>query len=126
MTQRKPSRPNGSPSSDQRLTFLQPYLSREEAFNRGVESAQLLKHEVYNLAYRSAIQGMQDEWMDTKPEEVKKREWLYHKIAGLSAAQTELHSYLVLAQSISNEQQQQENYVQQQNEAAVANQTNYS
>lgn len=109
---------NGKSNKDYtKLTFTTPMLTKQEAYNRGVEAANAMGHPVMNLAVQSCRQSLLEEMAMTKPEEVKKREWLMHQVHGLSAVFAELHGWYQAAAKIEKEAMDTENYTQQQNAA---------
>ena len=79
-----------SKQHSQTLSPSEPQLSAAEILSLGEQAATLLDAPVYNLAHRSVIQNLQDEWMSTQPHEREKREGLYQMIRGLSAISAEM------------------------------------
>lgn len=84
----------------------------EEIKNQGEEAARLLDSPVYNLAHRSVIQNLQDEWMATNPHEREKREGLYHRIQALSTVSEELAVMVSLAKQLDDDALLKESKVQ--------------
>lgn len=52
-------------------------LTGEEIKNLGQQAADLLEAPVFNLAWGSMIQQIQDDWLETEPKEREKRESLH-------------------------------------------------
>lgn len=74
----------------QTIVPSKPQLTAEEILTQGEQASSLLEAPIYNLAHRSVIQNLQDEWMTTQPHEREKREGLYQMIRGLSAISSEM------------------------------------
>ena len=70
----------------------------------GEEAGQLLNSPVYNLAHRSVVQNLQDEWMTTLPHEKEKREGLYQRIQALMAVAEEMAMMVEQARQISDDE----------------------
>ena len=70
----------------------------------GEEASRLLDSPVYNLAHRSVIQGIQDEWMTTLAHEREKREGMYHRVQALAAVAEEMALMVARAQQISDDE----------------------
>ena len=59
------------------LKFLDEPLSLQEQKTLGEQASMLLDSPVFNLAWRSTIQDIQEEWLRTEPKEREKRESLH-------------------------------------------------
>ena len=90
----------------------QPQLSAAEILSLGEQAANLLNAPVYNLAHRSVIQNLQDEWMATQPHEREKREGLYQMIRGLSAISSEMAMMVEKARQMGDDELAQERKLQ--------------
>lgn len=86
--------------------------SSNEVKSQGEAAAELLNSPVYNLAHRSVVQNLQDEWMTTSPHEREKREGLYHRIQALSAVSEELAVMISLAKQLDDDELANESKVQ--------------
>ena len=84
----------------------------DEIRNQGEEAARLLDSPVFNLAHRSVIQNLQDEWMQTNPKEREKREGLYHRVQALSAVSEELAVMISLAKTLDDDELAKESKLQ--------------
>lgn len=100
----KSEKPSGSSDGrKQQLKFTPPVRSKEELLQVGREAAQTLGAPVFNLAYKSTIQGLQDEILNSDPREVQRREYLYTKMQALGQVVAELASYHHIATAISSQ-----------------------
>jgi hypothetical protein len=79
-------------------------LSTQEILAQGEEASKLLDSPVYNLAHRSVIQSIQDEWLSTSPHETQKREGLYQRAQALSMVANEMAMMIVKAQGINDDE----------------------
>ena len=86
--------------------------SAAEMLGQGEEAARLLDSPVYNLAHRSVIQSLQDEWMMTEPREREKREGLYQRIRALSMISSELAMMVEQARMIGDSELARERKLQ--------------
>jgi hypothetical protein len=75
-------------------------LSASEILSQGEEASRLLDSPIYNLAHRSVVQNLQDEWVATSPHETQKREGLYQRIQAVSMVAAEMAMMIARAQSI--------------------------
>ena len=96
-----------SPDSG-KLTMLDVQQSANEILSSGEEAARLLDSPVFNLAHRSVIVNLQDEWISTKAHEREKREGLYQMVRGLSAVSSELAMMVEQAKRVSEDELAQE------------------
>lgn len=94
------------------LHLENPPSTVDEILERGNESANLLNAPVYNLAHRSVIQNLQDQWLLTLPHETNKREGLYMKAVALSEVTLELETMIQAAQGLNISELQKEEYNQ--------------
>ena len=102
---RKSSNKNSSSSPDTsplRMPDVPP--SAEELRRQGEAASQQLESPIYNLAHRSVIMNLQDEWMTTSPHETQKREGLYQQIRGLSAVAGEMAMMVNQAKQIEDDE----------------------
>lgn len=100
----KSERPSTESSSNvKRLKFTPPTLRTEDLKARGQAAAELLNSPVYNLAHRSAVEDLQDQWMDTLPHETQKREYLYQMVQGMGESAKKLAEYVQAAQGLNLE-----------------------
>ena len=74
----------------QTIVPSEPQLTADEIRSQGESAARLLDSPIYNLAHRSVVQNLQDEWMSTSPHEREKREGLYQRIQALSAISSDM------------------------------------
>jgi hypothetical protein len=81
---------DNSKSDKPSLQTTAPILTAQEMLSQGEAAARLLDSPVYNLAHRSVMQNLQDEWMETKVHEKEKREGLFQMVRGLSAVASEM------------------------------------
>ena len=86
------------------LTMQPEQISSQQILSSGEQAATLLDSPVFNLAHRSVVQNLQDEWMATKPHEKEKREGLYQMIRGLSAVSGELAMMIEHAKRVSEDE----------------------
>jgi len=105
-----PRRRNGS---DSRLTLTDAPLTRDEVINRGEKAAQLLGAPVMTLVVQSLVQEIADEWMETDPKEVQKREGLHAESRALARVLNRLASMSGQAMSLSEDVQRAELAAQQ-------------
>jgi len=105
-----PRRRNGS---DSRLTLTDAPLTRDEVINRGEKAAQLLGAPVMTLVVQSLVQEIADEWMETDPKEVQKREGLHAESRALARILNRLASMSGQAMSLSEDVQRAELAAQQ-------------
>lgn len=103
--------PRGTEKS--RLRFTEPARTMEELLSLGEKSAQLLNNPIYVIAHKSAIAEIQDEIIQTRPEEKNRRESLYLEAQALSRGVHRLNAMLNEAQQINLQMQQQEAAAQQ-------------
>ena len=89
-----------------------PSLSAAEILSQGEQASNLLEAPVYNLAHRSVVQNLQDEWMTTQPHERERREGLYQMIRGLSAVSTELAMMIEQARMLTEDEMAKERKLQ--------------
>ena len=87
-------------------------LSAAEILSMGEQAANLLDDPIYNLAHRSVVRNLQDEWMSTSPHESQKREGLYQQIRGLSAVAGEMAAMISQAQQVSDDELTRERKLQ--------------
>ena len=87
-------------------------LSSQEILSQGENASKLLDSPVYNLAHRSVIQNLQDEWMSTSPHETQKREGLYQRVQALSGVANEMSMMIARAQQVSDAELQEERKLQ--------------
>ena len=99
---------NNSAPGKKPLAFTPEPMTRGQAIAHGQEAAQLLNSPVFNLAFESTITDLQKEWLESHPEEVKKREWLYAKAQALGHVALELSGFAREAMRLSEEDMQQE------------------
>ena len=78
----------------------EPMLSVEEILLRGDNAARLLNEPIYQIAFETTVQNIQDDWMRTQPHEREKRESMYHKIVALGEVANELASMVQETQGI--------------------------
>ena len=78
----------------------------------GEQASRLLDSPVYNIAHRSVIQNLQDEWMTTDPKEKEKRQGLYQMVRGLSTVSSEMAMMIERARLISDDEMMKENKLQ--------------
>ena len=96
---------NGKHSQgDTPLKMQEEQMSAQQILSSGEEAARLLDSPVYNLAHRSVIQNLQDEWMATRPHEKEKREGLYQMIRGLSTVSGELAMMIEQAKRVGEDE----------------------
>jgi hypothetical protein len=97
-----------SKSDKPSLQTTAPVLTAQEMLSQGEAASRLLDSPVYNLAHRSVVQNLQDEWMETKAHEKEKREGLYQMIRGLSAVASEMAMMVEQAKMLGNDQLEDE------------------
>ena len=51
------------------IAQTEPQLTAQEILSQGEQASRLLDSPIYNIAHRSVIQNLQDEWMTTDPKE---------------------------------------------------------
>ena len=66
-----------------KLKFTLEIQSRDEIIEQGRQASELLASPVFNVAWQSTVQTLQDEIITTQPHEVQKREYLNLKIQAL-------------------------------------------
>jgi hypothetical protein len=84
------------------------HLTLSEALNLGAEASRALRNQSVELALQLGIRQLQNEWADSKPEETKKRDFLYHEIQALKRVYYGLTGFIDQAHNIQAQQQQQE------------------
>ncbi len=87
-------------------------LSTSEILMLGEEASRLLDSPIYNLAHRSVVQNLQDEWVGTSPHETQKREGLYQRIQALSQVAAEMAMMIARAQSLEDNELAKERKLQ--------------
>ena len=75
-------------------------MSAGEILTQGEEASRLLDSPIYNLAHRSVVQNLQDEWVGTSPHETQKWEGLYQRIQAVSMVAAEMAMMIARAQSL--------------------------
>jgi len=83
-----------------RITLQPAPLTIDEISSQGEEASRLLDSPIYNLAHRSVVQNLQDEWVETSPHETQKREGLYQRVQALSMVASEMAMMIARAQSL--------------------------
>jgi hypothetical protein len=91
-----------------KLTMLVDQQSAQEILSSGEEAARLLDSPVFNLAHRSVVINLQDEWISTKAHEREKREGLYQMVRALSAVSSELGMMVEQAKRVNEDELAQE------------------
>ena len=91
-----------------KLTMLEEQQSPSEILTAGEEAARLLDSPIFNLAHRSVVTNLQDEWIGTKAHEREKREGLYQMVRGLSAVSSELAMMVEQAKRVNEDELAQE------------------
>ena len=109
MTRKHKSNPDNTNSQNLSQIKTQPQQpSAVEILSQGEEASRLLDSPIYNLAHRSVIQGIQDEWMSTAPHEREKREGMYHRVRALASVAEEMALMVAKAQQITDDELQKE------------------
>ena len=105
---------DGKKSSPDTLPIktLESPQTAEEIMSQGEEASRVLSSDIYNLAHRSVIQNLQDEWMTTAPHETQKREGLWHRVQALSAVAGEMAVMVANAKALSSEELAKESKMQ--------------
>ncbi len=94
------------------IAQTEPQLTAQEILSQGEQASRLLDSPIYNIAHRSVIQNLQDEWMTTDPKEREKREGLYQMVRGLSTVSSEMAMMIERARLISDDEMMKENKLQ--------------
>ncbi len=107
-----------SDSKKQKLHFTPPVHTRDEVIAHGEAMGRLLDDTRFNLVVRSALQSYQDEWMNTSPEESKRREYLYNKAQALGDVMIDMatlanEAKALSQQELASEESNQRDYDQQ-------------
>jgi len=118
----RPVRGNGSSGN---LKLTEPPLTREEVITRGERAAQVLGAPVMTLVVQSVMQELADEWVETDPKEVQKREGLHAESRGLARLLSRLTAMTARAMELSESAQRDELAAQQQAANQRANNTGY-
>ena len=101
------------PSADTAQIKMQPeQLSISEILTLGEEASRLLDSPIYNLAHRSVVQNLQDEWVGTSPHETQKREGLYQRVQALSQVASEMAMMIARAQGLEDNELAKERKLQ--------------
>ena len=87
-------------------------LSISEILTQGEEATRLLDSPIYNLAHRSVVQSLQDEWAGTSPHETQKREGLYQRVQALSQVAAEMAMMIARAQGLEDNELAKERKLQ--------------
>lgn len=87
-------------------------LSISEILTQGEEATRLLDSPIYNLAHRSVVQSLQDEWVGTSPHETQKREGLYQRVQALSQVAAEMAMMIARAQGLEDNELAKERKLQ--------------
>lgn len=98
--------------ADSQTSSTDEVLSAQEILSQGEEAAQLLNSPIYNLAYRSVVQRLQDDWISTKAHEREKREGLYQMVQGLSAVANEMNMMIEQAKMLGDDELAKERKLQ--------------
>jgi hypothetical protein len=83
-------------------------MSLQQLLTLGQESARALQNQSVEIALQHAVRVLQDEWAETKPEEVKKREGLFLELQGLKRFYSSMTGFVAQAQGIADQQRQRE------------------
>jgi len=94
---------NGGQSSSAKLKWTMPARTPEEILSLGNQAAQALDSPIYSLAFQSQLQSIQDDWLQTRPEETKTREWLYAKTQAMGETAQELLAFVNAAKEVDAE-----------------------
>ena len=87
-------------------------LTVDEILKLGEEASLLLDSPIYNLAHRSVVQSLQDEWVATSPHETQKREGLYQRVQALSMVAAEMAMMIARAQGLEDNELAKERKLQ--------------
>lgn len=93
---------NSGAGANLQLKFTPPVLTKQQILERGEQAAKQLQSPVFQLAYQSVVQSLQDQITNTEPHESQKREWLNLKVKALGDVSRELGLYVALAVQISD------------------------
>ena len=86
--------------------FQVDYLTLQDALNLGEQASRALKNQSVELGLQMAMRQLQNEWADSKPEEVKKRDFLYREMQALKRVWFSLEGFIAQAQNLHNQQEQ--------------------
>jgi hypothetical protein len=93
------------PSADiSPIKMQEMQLTASEILMQGEEASRLLDSPIYNLAHRSVVQNLQDEWVGTSPHETAKREGLYQRVQAVSMVAAEMAMMIARAQNIEDDE----------------------
>jgi hypothetical protein len=94
---------NGEQSPDTSSTVDQ---SIQEILALGEQASQLLNSPVYNVMYNLQLRNTFNQFLETTPKEVNKREGLYHEAQGMIRMTRQLGALVEEAQRILREQEE--------------------
>ena len=94
------------------IKMQQEQLTISEILSQGEEASKLLDSPIYNLAHRSVVQNLQDEWAQTSPHETQKREGLYQRLQALSTVASEMAMMIAKAQNVEDDELTKERKLQ--------------
>lgn len=86
--------------------FGQAPSSVEELLSRGELAARMLNNPVAHLALQMSLRDLQNQWLESAPEEKNKREGLYWTSQGLNSFYNSLHGFIQQAESIKHQEEQ--------------------
>ena len=96
---------NGKTKPGKSLVFLDKPLTKDELLSAGESLGRVLESTAFMVAFRSLIQGYQDQILASDDHEHHKREWLRAKAQAASEMCSEMAEYYSLAKTMTKEQE---------------------
>ena len=84
------------------------HLTTQDMITIGQEASRALKNQSVGVALELARRQLQNEWSNSKPEEKRKREWLYEEDQALKRVQGAFDTLVTQAQAIVDRHKQQQ------------------
>lgn len=81
-------------------------MTVEELINLGQETARLLNSPSVGVGLQVAVRDLQNQWLESKPEEKNKREGLYWQLQGMTQFYRTMTGFVQHAEAQLNERSQ--------------------